>query len=347
MKIYLNQLNKLFSNNKPNFSCILIYGANYGHINTITKDIAKTFLGNDYTDVNIIKIDNEKAIEEPHIISTEANTVSMLGASKKVIIVSNATDKILDIIKSYLEKVNSETLIIIKAGELKPISKLRGFFERGKNVATVPIYNDTAEATKTYIKQYLRENGFTINSDMVDWISNNLGNDRQITTNELDKLILYKNDDKNITYEDLHNIISNNLAFSRSDIIYNAFTGNISPLAILLIQNNDEINPISLLRGSTTHVTNIMKVQDMLYRKVASLDEAIKKLYPPVFFTYINMFKQQVGLWRLEDLTQVLSQLITADYQIKIHANIEKEIAKQTITRIALRANKLKRLKAR
>ena len=60
---------------------------------------------------------------------------------KKIILVTNATDKLLKIIEEVIPIIDENKLFIF-ANVLEKKSKLRAFFEKDKKVDIIPCYND-------------------------------------------------------------------------------------------------------------------------------------------------------------------------------------------------------------
>ena len=98
-----------------------------------------------------------------------------------------ATDKILEEIIYGLQKENDDTKIYIFCDNLDKKSKLRSFFEKEKNLATLPCYTDNERTLINYVTIGLKGlKGLT--GEIINIIINNSGSNRKIIKNELIKI---------------------------------------------------------------------------------------------------------------------------------------------------------------
>ena len=114
----------------------LMYGKNEGLQNDIIeKHFIKDFNGqiDKYDEIDFIT-------QSDNIIEGFLN--KSLFATKKIVIISRVTDKILKIIENIIEKNLIDTQIILKSGLLEKKSKLRNLFEKNKKLITIPFYED-------------------------------------------------------------------------------------------------------------------------------------------------------------------------------------------------------------
>ena len=86
-------------------SFFLLYGENEGYKNQITENIVKEF------GKTIIKYDADDIINNPDIIFTELNNLSLFE-NKKIIIVNRTTDKLFSIVENLLDTNYDDTKII-------------------------------------------------------------------------------------------------------------------------------------------------------------------------------------------------------------------------------------------
>ena len=84
----------------------------------------------------------------------------------------------------------SDCLLILSSGDLGTTSPLRKFFEtKTDDLISFPCYEDEDKTLQQFITDYLKENGISkIDTDAIKFLINNLGSNRELTKNELDKL---------------------------------------------------------------------------------------------------------------------------------------------------------------
>ena len=113
---------------------ILLYGKNDGLKNQVINDLFKNK-----------KIDTK--YEEKEILINKENFLESLSSKslfekEKIIIIKNASDKILDLINKIINKNYEDIKIVIEAELLDKKSKLRSLFEKEKKLICIPFYPD-------------------------------------------------------------------------------------------------------------------------------------------------------------------------------------------------------------
>jgi len=182
----------------------LLYGTERFLIDKEIKNIINKYK---IEDINISKYDLEfNSIKE---ILDDANTVSLFSSNKLIIvensfIFSRTTKKIDNIekIEEYLKQKNEDIIIIFinpneKLDSVKKIVKL--IKEKGVIKEFNPLKNINS-TVKTMFDDYKLENG------NVELLINRVGNNLDLLYQEIEKLKIYKIDDKIINKEDILNL---------------------------------------------------------------------------------------------------------------------------------------------
>ena len=111
----------------------LFYGENQGLQNDFKNIIRKLNIKNE-----VLSLDQEQLLHSPGYLLNELNNQSLFE-NLKIIIINNANDKILEIIKKA-ETIIKENKIYLFANSLEKKSKIRNFFEKEKNLDIIPCY---------------------------------------------------------------------------------------------------------------------------------------------------------------------------------------------------------------
>ena len=178
----------------------LFYGTKDYEINEEIKKITKN-----QNEININKYDLNNVTFKNVIEDLE--TPSMFEG-KKTIIADNAnmfttlTSKDSEDIEKYLNHINQDANLILivhseKLDTRKNITKLI------KKVVIVKELNENVKRTNI-VKQKLKD--YNIEDKTIDLFLNRVGTNPLIIQNEIDKIKIYKNKDKNITDEDILNL---------------------------------------------------------------------------------------------------------------------------------------------
>lgn len=178
----------------------LFYGLKEYRINEHIKKLCK-----DIDEININKYDlNSADIKD---ILEDAKTISMFG-DKKIVIIDNAimfsgsSSLGSEEVENYLNNINENTILIFilhneKIDSRKKICKLIN------KVGKVIEYNE--EENPISLANFLLK-GYDIDSSTVNFLINRVGNNPLIIKKEIEKIKIYKDEEKAITKDDILNL---------------------------------------------------------------------------------------------------------------------------------------------
>ena len=197
---------------------------------------------------------------------------------------------------------------------------------------------DEGHGLKTLVRETLLEENLSASPDVISWIASNLGADRMVSRMELEKLKLYMTDQQTVTLEDAQSVIGDAAALTIDDIIYAAASGDLPDLAISLSRARlDDISSISILRSTNRHFTRLEQACGHA-TKGLSVDQAMKKLRPPIFFKREAAFRHQMQRWRPKALSRARESLISAEIECKKNNAPAPEICDRVLMNLAFMA---------
>jgi DNA polymerase-3 subunit delta len=334
MKIKPSEIKKFINGiPKNNIAMILLYGPDVGLSKIRSNEIVKSYLGESYQlEQKIILYDNILK-ENPSKLQESALSMSLFGDSKKAIIIKDATDTLNKLLKEYIDNPDDVTLVVIEAGDLPSTSSLRKLCDSNSLCASIPAYVDTIETLNEYIANFFNEHKYKVDQDALIWLCNNLGNDRGISEQELQKLLLYKHQDKHITINAVETIIVDNSASSIDKLVYHVFNKNIVEaykyLAVLL----DEYHSVVLIRSLLNHCIRLLQVK-ALVEAGGDVKTSMLVLRPPVFFSLERDFIMQINQYSLDELKDILNQILNIEINSKTIAYLGELQLKQLIINI-------------
>lgn len=290
----------------------LIYGNDYG---LIKREIDK--ITNGITDV--VKYDlSASNVSE---VIEEASCMSLFG-DKKVVIGENAlfltgtntsVNHDIDYLTSYVNAENHDNIVILtvvqdKLDERKKIVKLLK-----KNVTVIHKETiDEKDLPKFVIKEFLN-NGYKIDYKTASYFVDYVGKNVDILLSEINKMIIYKDTDKEIFIEDILNISSkgfNDNVFDLSDAIMKKdFKKIFSCYNDLMILKEEPIKIIALLASQFTLVyqSKLLSKEGFMSKDIAST----LKVHP-----YRVKLALEANYPDFE-LKDILKKLHNLDYEIK------------------------------
>lgn len=245
----------------------LIYGNENYLINEKIKEII-----NDIGSDNIIKYNMETDSIEDALLDVQ--TVSMFD-EKKIVICDNCkfltrevkknieqnTDNLLKYIDNPFNDVY--LLLIVRNEKLDSVKKIVKKLQKSCKVITlnkIENYN-----LNNYISSYINDKGYKISNKSISLLIEKCLFDLNNIMNEIDKLIVYKGKDKNITYEDIELVVTSNLEnniFKLTNMIMEKNTKDIIKVYKDLVRNNED--PIKILITISNQFRLVLQVKLMV-----------------------------------------------------------------------------------
>ncbi len=294
-----------------NSSLILIYGNNEGLKEEIIKEyILKDFKGDIfyYDEIDLINNKDE-------FISNILN--KSLFEDKKNIIISRATEKIMNIVLDVFEKDLKEIKIIIKTQNLEKKSKLRNFFEKEKKLICIPVYEDDSRTMIPIVQNFLRKNDIKISQEIKNMLIERSKGDRKNLNNELSKIKYLSISKKKIEFEDIQkltNLAENYSVFELSD---NYLAKNSKKVSNILNENNYTSDDcILILRTILNKSKRLLKIKNEL-NKTKNIDEVMSSFKPPIFWKEKDIVKKQAQSWSTKEVKNIIYKINDLEIMIK------------------------------
>jgi len=314
------------------FLPVLIYGPNEGLIRDHIRKIKSDYLND--VDFEEVSITGKSLDLDPNILEISANSISMFN-SYKLIILESLKDKNISELEFIINAAPTQTMLIVKADNLKKTSKLRKLFESNAQCYALACYEDDAKSMMRLIDNFVKENNISIDRDIKNYLMQTLSTDRMISYNELEKISLfYKNADNAPNLEEVKNLLndssSNNLQKMNESVMYGNTTKSSNIISKLLSEGN---NPISILRSLINYLKRLQKVKVEM-KKGSNFDSSIKFLRPPLFWKDKDSFQQHCLRWPLNKIERNLSQLLDAEIDCKTNSKLSSILCERSILTI-------------
>ena len=240
----------------------LLYGKDKGIINNELNKILNGVQDNDIVRYSLDSISVDDIV-------SDISMVSMFG-SKRIVIVDNAyffmagkTVNNLDILEKYLNDVEVSNYLIFTLLNEK-VDTRKKIYKLVKNKGKIIECNNDNNYIVSFVKDYLSNNNYRI--DSIDYFLSVVGNNLDNISNELDKLFMYKVNDKNIVKEDIDFIcvkVMEDEIFSLTDaIILNDTKKAIYLLGEFLNKNYDEIYILNLLANQFRFLYQVKRLSN-------------------------------------------------------------------------------------
>ncbi len=309
---------------------ILAYGPDTGLVRETAQRLARRYAGNDADSMNLVVLDGSELDADPSRLAVEAKTTSLFG-DRRVIRVRGAGKSLVMPLTELRDDPGS--IIILEAGNLTPKDPLRALVEAAKLGRALPCYPDNDESLGRLISETFSKAGIRADQDTVAAIRDSLGNDREITRRELEKLVLFAADSKLLTREDVLTLCADNAALVLDEVVDATGTGHAANLDTALERAiAQSINAQQILAGALGHFTTLRRWRvevDGGKSPGAVLDNA----RPKPHFSRRSSIERQLRLWTDDALSAALDRL-----QLAVGDSRKRYGLADTISRRALLA---------
>ena len=302
-------IESFFKKPDPKTKAILVYGSNEGFVADLVKQSIKIVSEDIFDPFNVVYLNAADVLSDESILLSEYGAQSLLGA-RRAIVIKNADNNLAKVIKTAFTQIVSDTLLIIQATELsKKGSALVALATEFDDFVAIACYEDRDDSIAEVIKNKIAKEGFTIDYDALDMMVSRLGADRKSNMAEIEKLMVYMGDKRNITMSHVDQVVSDIAGANAEDVSYFLASGRLEKaLNKYNAMVNEGVQPASILRILYGHFARLLQVHAFREQGLSE-EDAIKKIYPPVIFFRKNEFKEQIRAWPKEKLLRIIELL--------------------------------------
>lgn len=292
----------------------LLYSGDGAILNKEINDLEKKL---DISDTDIIYYN----IDDIDGIINEASTIGMFSLNKFIIINMDSYFKDkkdipnINLLENYFDSYNSNSYLVFVCNS-DSIDSRKKIVNLIKKYGIVKKLEVNDNYLNDYVNNYLKDNGYKINNGDVVYFINRVGNNINNVTNELDKLMLYKINDKIINRNDIDLLTVENIDDSIYDLV-NCILKNDNEKSIKLynnfIDNGMDVNQIVAIIAAQIRLLYQVK---RLYNSGKSNDEIAKILeFKSVY--RVKYLLNDSYYYSESDLVKYLSKLADIDNAIK------------------------------
>lgn len=300
----------------------LLYGTDTSIIDR-EIDIIKEKLSISDNDVIYYNIEDIKDIVD------EALTISMFSPNKFIVIdstiyLSQKKDiENINLLENYFNNYNSNSYLVFVSNS-DSIDSRKKLVKLINSNGTVKKVEANSEYLRDYVNDYLKKKNYKMSSMDINIFINRIGNNIDNIKNELDKLMLYKIEDKVINNSDIMLLTEENTDNSVYDLV-SALLKNDNSKAIKLYKDFvvNGMDPNQIIAIIANQIRLLFQVK-RLYNSGKSNDEIAKILeFKSVY--RVKYLLSDSYYYSEDTLIKYLSKLSNIDRDIKIN-NIDGNI---------------------
>ena len=295
------------------YKFILIYGENIGLKGTLKEKIVRL-----NEKAEIINLYQEDLSKNENIITKEVKNISLFS-EEKLIIINQTNEKILSELDNILDTKEKIKIVLI-ADLLDKKSKLRTTFEKGKDLAVIPCYNDNDITLRKLIHNELKDFK-NLNTNNVNMILNYSNLNRKTILNNLDKIKSFY--DKKVLIEESLDTLLNS---DRNELFENirdaSLIGDKPKLNNLFsnfaFSNDDVFVYLNMINFRLIKLLEIHKINE----DYKDFNVAITKMRPPIFWKDKPMFLKLLQKWDKQSTLEALTYLGQIEEKLKKNSSL-------------------------
>ena len=315
---------------------LLAYGPDAGLVRETGQRLARRFAGDDADGMNLLVLEGGELDGDPGRLIVEARTTSLFG-DRRVVRVRNAGKSLVMPLSVLLEDP-AGAVVVLEAGNLTPKDPLRALVEGAKAGRALPCYPDTEESLGRLISETFNKAGIRADADTIAALRDTLGNDREVTRRELEKLQLYAAESKVLTREDVLTLCADNAALVLDQIVDATGSGHAADLdAALGRALANAVNPQQILASALNHFAALRRWRIEVDAGRAA-GQVLDGARPRPHFSRKASLERQLRGWTDEALSLALERLQLAVADSRKNYAMQEPIARRVLLGVSMLA---------
>ena len=292
----------------------LFYGENEGFKKEIINNNFKKIFKNTYNYEESSILQNQKNFFDEVLTKSFFET-------EKLIIISETSNKIFDIIEELIEKKIQDIYIILLTKKLDKKSKLRSLFEKDKKLVCVPFYLDNYQSLFYIADNFFKKKNISVSQEILNTLINRANGDRQNLQNETDKIENFLIGKKKIILEDILKLTNMSENNNFSELVDYCLAKNEKRILSIINENHfSSEDTILIIRTFLSKAKRLLKINNEMKSK-KNIDEVITFLKPPIFWKDKELVKQQVRNYSPQRTDLLIKSINQTELEIKKNYN--------------------------
>lgn len=349
MKIAASKADAFIAKPDPGVAALLLFGPDAGLVRERAQAFARHCVADIADPFHVTELTAAQILDDPGRLGAEMMAQSLMGGRRIVMVrwsqglprLDQRLAEIISALPLFAENRKAhkdETALVLEAGDLTGRSALRSLFEAASGGAAIGCYADDERSLERIIQSTLSKAGFSLAPDANAYLVERLGGDRGMTRQELEKLVLYKQNapDRQITIEDCRVLIGDSSALALDEMVDAAYAGKADEAGRHYDRAMTEgDSPIAVIRLMQRHG---QRLHLMLAKRSQGMGEDALIQSERVHFRREPALRQQLRLWAIARLERVLSDLTQAELDCKTTGMPDRVIAARILARVAFNA---------
>ncbi len=300
----------------------LAYGTDAGLVREVADRLIAHYAGAPPDPMAHVSLNGADLSSEPGRLADEARAPSLFGG-RRTIRVRAATKALAPVLKLLLDDM-PDCVLVLEAANLSRDDGLRKLAEASKAARTLPCYADNDRAIAGLIDESFSKAGIAATPSAVSLLRSLLGNDREITRRELEKLCLFAARSRRIEVEDVEALVGDNSARAIDAVLDATGNGDAAALdSALSAALASGVDPQRLLGAALNHFLLLRRLRRLVDRGETP-KAAVDSLRPRVHFSRAPSLERQLRVWSEPALARAAARLYATIHDTRRSASIRQ-----------------------
>src|SRR5512135_666906 len=309
--IKASDVDRFIAKPDPAQPIVLVFGPDAGLVRERVDALIRASVDDPTDPFALARIEGDELASNPSRLVEEAHTVPLFGG-RRAVLVKAGSRNIASAVETVIAAPSNECRIIIEAGDLKKTAPLRTLCEKAKVAVALPCYVDNERDLARLIGEEMRAANLTIARDARAALLSLLGGDRLASRNEIRKLALYAQGQKNIELADVIAVVADASQIALDGVIDAAFAGRTAEVDSEFAKARaGGSSPAAIVSAAIRQVANLHKIK-LAIESGDSIEFAMKRSAPPVHFTRERYVSEALRVWSPSRLLRAMEQLAEA-----------------------------------
>ena len=301
-------------------SIFLFYGENDG----LKDEIINNFFKKNHVDATF-------NYSEKDILNNLDNFYNQIKSksffdNKKLIIITDASDKIKEEIENLLELKLDDISIILVSNILEKKSKLRTLFEKNNKLITIPFYKENYKTLGDLVRIFFKKKNILTSQETINIIIEKSSGDRKNLNNELEKIENFLGSNKKLSTVDVLKLTNLSENYSITELVNNCLAKNKKDTLKIINENNFSPEDCIIITRSMLYAAKrLLKLLEKK-DKISNLEQLITSHKPPIFWKDKEIVKNQIKNWKLGNIQDLIFKINEIELLIKKNTNIALNI---------------------
>lgn len=343
MQLKSNEIERYLNNPNQYHPVILIYGTDQGVVSERVRGATALLLEDNNDPFSKVSLDSDDIASDPGRLADEAGTLALFGAKRVIRVKLNGSRPITKSVQAILDEPPQDATVIIEAGNLAKGQALRKLCEKSKTAAVIPCYPDDIRTLHTLINEVLSRYDIKISPDGKSLLASLLGENRQISRNEIQKICLYAHEKGELNLTDIEKLVGDTSTSIVNDTVDQIMSGEVraglTNFQQSLLMNQAFFQTADALRRHLDTL-QLFRIQ---FDRGQSIRQIIDTTKPVIHFKRKQSIANQIQIWSSEDIIKAQDYLLNAIAQTRTKPTLSNTIIHELLVKLSSVAKRNKR----